>query len=551
MEIVRLDRVSISFLKNPIFENLSWDIFDDRVVGLIGPNGCGKSTLLKLIQGELTTDEGYTNRHKSLRIGYLPQEPALNPALTAWDEVFSAHTLLFEAEQSLVDLEAKLADSLIYENEKRLASTLHQQEVLLEKITLLGGHNYEGRVRTILSDLGFSKTDMKTKTLFLSGGQKKLVGLAKILITQPTLLLLDEPDNHLDLKGKRILEKFIASFKGGVIIVSHDRYLLDIVVDEIAELSQGQLTLFKGNYSEYAVEKDRRLASLQKVYETQQKEKERLEASAKRLLLWGREHDNEKFVKRGKNILKRIEKMDLVDKPVLEQKKMGLTLKGWRGSNKVLSLINLDKSFPTEDEREEKFVFSNSNLIIWHGENVGLIGNNGAGKSVLFRMIREEESSSAGDIILGPSVKIGYYAQEHQTLTPSLTLIETIRNVHHYSENQAVAFLKKFLFSYEQSMSKVSTLSGGERSRLQMALVMLSRANFLLLDEPTNNLDIFSAEVLESALDEFEGTLFVISHDRYFLDRITTKIVAIENCKLREYVGDFSNYLDLTMVKIK
>ncbi len=544
MEIVRLDQVRIAFLKEAVFENLSWDILDDRVVGLIGPNGCGKSTLLKMIHGDLVPDEGYIHRHGDLKIGYLPQEPLLDEEKSVWDEVFSAHEALFEAEEKLSLIEIRLAMPEVYGDEKKLANALHTQEALLEEIAALGGNNFEGRVRTILSDLGFSETEMHLKNEFLSGGQKKLVGLAKILITQPNLLLLDEPDNHLDLRGKAILENFINNFKGGVVLVSHDRYLLDIVVHEIAELSQGSINLFRGNYSEYVAEKEMRLARQQKVFHTQQKEKARLEASAKRLLIWGREHDNEKFIKRGKNILKRIEHMDLVDKPILEPEKMGLQLKGWRGSNKVLQLKALDKVFEASDEQDEKILLMGAELTIWHGERIGLVGENGVGKSVLFRMILEEESVSSGEIVLGPSMAIGFYAQEHETLSPENTLIETIRDAVPYSEEKAVAFLKKFLFTYAQCQSKVNTLSGGERSRLQMALVMLSGANFLLLDEPTNNLDIFAAEVLEDALDAFEGTLLVISHDRYFLDRIAQKIVAIENLSLEEYVGNYSDYVN-------
>lgn len=544
MEIVRIDQVGIAFLKEAIFENLSWDILDDRVVGLIGPNGCGKSTLLKLIHGDLNPDDGHIHRHGDLKIGYLPQEPILNDDVSVWDEVYGAHEALFDAEEKLSMIEMRLALPEVYEDEKKLANALHSQETLLEEISNLGGNNYEGRVRTILCDLGFSEVEMQLKNAFLSGGQKKLVGLAKILITQPNLLLLDEPDNHLDLKGKAILENFINSFKGGVILVSHDRYLLDIVVHEIAELSQGEINLFKGNYSEYVAEKEMRLARQQKVFDTQQKEKARLEASAKRLLIWGREHDNEKFIKRGKNILKRIEHMDLVDKPILEPDRMGLQLKGWRGSNKVLQLKEVDKVFGVSEEQDEKILFMGADLTIWHGDRIGLVGENGVGKSVLFRMIQEEEPVSGGEIVLGPSVAIGFYAQEHETLSAEMTLIETIRDAVPYSEEKAVAFLKKFLFTYAQCQSKVNTLSGGERSRLQMALVMLSGANFLLLDEPTNNLDIIAAEVLEDALDAFEGTLLVISHDRYFLDRIAKKIVAIEDLCLAEYTGNYSDYIN-------
>jgi ATP-binding cassette subfamily F protein 3 len=370
--------------------------------------------------------------------------------------------------------------------------------------------------------------------------------LAKLLILKPDFLLLDEPDNHLDLSGKDFLAELIQTYKGGVIIVSHDRYLLDIVVDEIVELEDGKLNQFPGNYSEYAFEKQTRLIRQQQRYQAQQKEVNRLEQSAKRLLTWGHVHDNKKFIKRGQNILKRIERMDKIDRPILDHKRMGLELSGWRGSTKVLEIRNLDKTFPTSSENDS-IIFSGLETIIWRDERIGLVGQNGSGKSLLFKMILGEDQPSKGNITLGPSVKIGYYAQEHQTLDYDKTLIDTIRHAAPFSESDSVAFLGKFLFDYEQSRGLISNLSGGERSRLQMALLMLSGANFLLLDEPTNNLDIPSAEVLEDVLAEFEGTIFVISHDRYFLDRVIKKIYKIKDWGIKEYLGNFSEYKETVL----
>ncbi|MEZ4662862.1 MAG: ABC-F family ATP-binding cassette domain-containing protein [Caldilineaceae bacterium] len=399
-------------------------------------------------------------------------------------------------------------------------------------------------MRTTLEQLGFAtETELNLPMEALSGGQKKLLGLAKLLITQPDVLLLDEPDNHLDLDGKAFLEQLISKFEGAVVIVSHDRYLLDLVADEIAELEDGRLTLFPGDYSEYAFEKQTRLLRQQQLFQAQSKEITRLEQSAKRLLTWGRVYDNVKFIRRGQNILKRIERIDRIDKPVLERRRMELELGGWRGSNKVLEIANLDKAFPAHDATDhEHIILAGLDLLIWRGERVGLVGPNGAGKSLLFRLILAQEQPSGGEIRIGPSVEIAYYAQEHETLDYSRTLIETVRAAARKSESDAVAFLGKFLFSYEQARGPVSELSGGERSRLQMALMMLTNANFLLLDEPTNNLDIASAEVLEDALEEFEGTVLVISHDRYFLDRTVERVVELEDGALNEYIGGYSDY---------
>jgi ATP-binding cassette subfamily F protein 3 len=444
----------------------------------------------------------------------------------------------------LNECEARLADPAVYGNETRLAQVLEEQARLLEEYTRLGGPSYEGRVRSVLQSVGFSsEADMQLTVATLSGGQKKLLGLAKLLIVQPDMLLLDEPDNHLDLAGKVLLERLISAHQGGVIIISHDRYLLDLVVDEIVEMEDGRLTHYLGDYSEYAFEKRMNQLRQQQLFQAQQKEIDRLEQSANRLLTWGRVYDNNKFIRRGKNILKRLERMEKIEQPTLERRRMALDLAGWRGSNKVLEIADLDKVFPATRDREENLVLAGLNLLIWHGERVGLVGPNGSGKSVLFRLIRGQETPSSGKIAIGPSVEIGYYAQEHETLVYERTLIETVRQVVRFTESDAVAFLGKFLFTYEQARSRVSTLSGGERSRLQMALLMLSKANFLLLDEPTNNLDIASAEVLEDALADFEGTVLVISHDRYFLDRVVNRVVDLVDGQLIEYTGGYSDYL--------
>ncbi len=551
MIAVNLDRVTVTYVSEPVFENLSWEIHDDRCVGLIGPNGCGKSTLLRLIAGELTSDTGFTVRRKGLTIGYLHQEPRLGPGHTVWQETLAASTELARVEAELARVEARLADPAVYGDEKVLTRVLDQQARLLDEYTRLGGPGYEGRVRSTLRSLGFTNTDMDLPVEVLSGGQKKLVGLARLLVIQPDLLLLDEPDNHLDLEGKAFLERFIRGYKGAVIIVSHDRYLLDLVADEIVELEDGRLTHYPGSYSEYAFEKQMRLLRQQQLYQAQQKEVKRLEQAAKRLLTWGKVYDNEKFSRRGRNILKRLEKMERVERPVLERKRMGLALDGWRGSNKVLEIVDLDKVFPADPKgfegkplgsSDEAIILAGLNLLLWRGERVGMVGPNGAGKSLLFRLILGQETASGGEIKIGPSVKVGYYAQEHETLDYERTLIDTVRQAAKLSEEGAVRFLGRFLFDYDQARGLVANLSGGERSRLQMALLMLSDANFLLLDEPTNNLDIPSAEVLEDALADFEGTVFVISHDRYFLDRVVDHIVELDEGSLTEYLGGYSDY---------
>ena len=424
-----------------------------------------------------------------------------------------------------------------------MASVLERQQTLLADYTRLGGSSYEGLVRSTLRQLNFNSDDMQLPVEVLSGGQKKLVAFSRLLINKPDLLVLDEPDNHLDLEGKAFLEQLIRNYEGAVVIVSHDRYLLDLVVDEIAELEDGKLSLYPGNYSEYAFEKGMRLQRQAQVFQAQQKEITRLEQAATRLMLWGKIYDNNKFSRRGKSILNHLEKIERIDRPILERKHMNLALTGWVGSNKVLECKEVDKVFPsTEPGKSEVIILAGVNLLVRHGERVGLVGPNGAGKSLLFRLILGQDEPSDGAIDVGPSVKIGYYAQQHETLVYERTLLDTVRLAGSFSEEKAVAILGKFLFSYRQSQAKIATLSGGERSRLQMALLVLSGANFLLLDEPTNNLDIASTEVLENALDDFEGTVLTISHDRYFLDRVVERIEVLEHGCLSGYRGNYSDY---------
>lgn len=538
-----LDRVSVTYIQQPIFSDLSWEIHDDRCVGLVGPNGAGKSTLLRLLAGELTSDGGFLVRSKGLTVGYLRQEPELQAGRTVLEEALTASARLGEIEEALARVEDRLGDPEVYGDDRLLQRTLEQQARLVEEFTRLGGPGYQGKVKATLRSLGFDDQAFELPVEALSGGQRKLVGLAKLLITQPNLLLLDEPDNHLDLAGKALLEDMIRGYKGAVVIVSHDRYLLDVVVDEIAELEDGRLTRYTGNYSEYAFEKQTRLLRQQQMYQVQQREITRLEQAAQRLLIWGRTHDNEKLIKRGKAILKRVDRIDRIDRPVMERRRMGLELAGWRGSDKVLEISDLDKAFPFADgSAEDNVVLAGLDLLVRRDERVGLVGPNGAGKSVLFRLILGEMTPSGGEIRTGPSVQIGYYAQRHETLDDDKTLIELVRRAAPFSEGDAVSFLGGFLFTYEQARSLVRTLSGGERSRLQMALLMLGGPNFLLLDEPTNNLDIASAEVLENALDQFNGTALIISHDRYFLDRVVDRIVELQDGALIEYPGNFSAY---------
>jgi ATP-binding cassette, subfamily F, member 3 len=538
---IRLSNVSLVLGARAIFKDLSWDIQDNQVIGLIGPNGAGKSSLFKLIAGDLDAEPGgVLMRAKGVTVGYLPQEPDFDPQLTALEIAMSGNPRIRELEGELERIEASLGEPAIYNDPKQLQRALSQQERYLEEYLNLGGEGYPELVRGILRGLGLEDADFEKPAGTLSGGQKKLAGLARLLAARPEVLLLDEPDNHLDLAGKAFLERLINEYPGPVVIISHDRYLLDAVVTHIADLEDGRLSIYQGDYSGYVVDKDIRLARQDELYRVQQREIQRLETVIKRYAIWAKVYDSEKFALRAKSIQGRLDKMEKLDRPTLERKRMGLQLNGWRGSNKVLEIRGLRKTF--SNRTTQNAVLEGLDLLVWHGERVGLIGPNGAGKSVLLRLILGEEEPDRGELILGPSVKTGYYAQEHETLDFNMTPLEAVRYAGAMSESHAVAFLVRYLFTYRQVTQVIGELSGGERSRLQLALLVLSGANFLLLDEPTNNLDIASAEVLENALEDFDGTVLVISHDRYFLDRTVNRLLVLEQGKLSEYLGGYSDY---------
>lgn len=522
-----------------IFRDLSWEVQHDQKIGLIGPNGAGKSSLFKLITGEHAPEKGGTViKARGVTVGYLPQHPEFDPERTAISLALEGNPRVVEIEAELQRVESKLGEPDVYNNPKALERMLDAQHKLLDEFESLGGLNYESRVRELLRGLGLPETDFDKPISALSGGQKKLIGLARLLLANPSVLLLDEPDNHLDMPGKVYLEKLITEYPGAVVIISHDRYLLDACVTHIAEIEDGKITTFSGNYTEYIVDKEERLARQEELFQIQQREIGRLEMALKRYKTWV--IFNDKFATRVHAMEARIARIEKIDRPILERRKMDLELNGWRGSTQVLEFVDVSKSFSAGTQ--DRTILDNLTFMIRHGERVGLIGANGAGKSVLLRLILGKEDPTLGEIKIGPSVKIGYYAQEHETLDFNQTVIDTVRLAGNMSEGRAVSLLTRYLFTYKQGTQRVGSLSGGERSRLQLALLVLSGANFLLLDEPTNNLDIASAEVLENALSDFNGTVLVISHDRYFLDQTVSRIFALENGSIAEHIGGYSDY---------
>jgi ATP-binding cassette subfamily F protein 3 len=524
-----------------IFRDLTYEIQDDQKIGLVGSNGAGKSSLFKLIAGEYTSEPGgVVSRAKGITIGYLPQELEFDPTAIAFQLVLEGNPRYAILEKALAEIEIQMGEPSVYNDNNALIRILELHEKMLVEYNAMGGKSYPQHVCELLRGLGLPDSDFTKPIGVLSGGQNKLIGLARLLLIRPSVLLLDEPENHLDLPGKDYLENLIRDYPGAVVISSHDRYLLDAVVTHITEIEDGRLTTYSGTYTDYYLDKQERLARSEEYFQIQQRSISRMEMALKRYRQWVLISD--KFASRIQSMESRLDKIARLERPILERRKMGLEFNGWRGSNKVLEIMNVHKSYTCP-------VLTGVSLLIRHGERVGLIGPNGSGKSVLLRLILGSEVPDEGFIFIGPNITIGYYAQEHETLDLDSTLMDVIRRTKNMSESSAVAFLLRYLFSYEQTTKLIRSLSGGERSRLQLALLVLSGANFLLLDEPTNNLDIASAEVLENALVDFVGTVLVISHDRYFLDRCIDRVLVLEAGKVKECQGKYSDYTEKKKIR--
>jgi ATP-binding cassette subfamily F protein 3 len=539
MLFVNFAKVSKDYGGNPVFDEIDLEILEGERIGLVGENGSGKSTLLKLIAGLDTPTEGAVSRKKGLTVGYLPQEadPALSDK-TIFEAAAAMPLELAEWSARLHALEAQMGDPETVADARRLAKALAAYGEAQERFEALGGYTFEHNVETVLHGLGFRPEQYGQKVGSLSGGEKKLAHLARILLQAPDLLLLDEPDNHLDLTAKAWLEEYIRGYRGSVLVISHDRYLLDRVVTKIFEMEDGQLGVYHGNYSTYVIERHERLLKRHQTYTLQQEEIRRLEAAKRRLKGWAK--INSKIAARAASMEKRLERarQEALDRPVLQRERIRVNLDPNRSSRKVLEARGLSKGL------NGRVLFRSFDLVVQYGERVGVVGPNGSGKTTLLRALMQLIPPDSGTIELGPSVVMGYYAQEQETLPLDETPLDFIRGLKPMTEEVAVKFLRRLLFFYQDVRTPIRDLSGGEKSRLQIARLMLTDANFLLLDEPTNNLDIASCEVLEAALDEFEGTILAVSHDRYFLDKITAKtLVLLPGGEIEAYPGNFSEYM--------
>ncbi len=540
MLLVNFSKISKDFGGNPIFQDVDLELLDGERIGLVGENGSGKSTLFKLITGQEEPTKGVIARKRNLTIGYLTQEveeAMLHQTVLAAVSAISPE--LTPLERRLRELEVQMSEPEFAADEDVMERVLAEYSHAQERFDALGGYSAGHQAEAVLSGLGFALDEFSLEVGVFSGGEKKLINLARILIQMPDLLLLDEPDNHLDMHAKAWLEGYIQSYPGTVLIISHDRHLLDRTVKKIFQLEDGGISMYAGNYTYYVAERERRLLKQQEQYAVQQEEIKRLEQSMHQLKEWAK--FNSKFAGRAEYMAKRVEKakQEGVDKPILERDRIKVNLDAERSGKKVLEIKGLSKAI------DGYTLFEPFDLTILYGERVGIVGANGSGKTTLLKTMLGLLPATTGSAKIGASVVVGYYAQEQETLPFQSTPIDFVRRLKNMTEPQAISFLRGLLFSFADIHTPIGQLSGGEKSRLQLARLKLTDANFLLLDEPTNNLDIASTEVLEAGLDDFEGTILTISHDRYFLDKIVDTIVEIgSDKKVRVYPGNFSYYYE-------
>ena len=521
-----------SFGEKVILQNASFHIEEREKAALIGNNGAGKTTLLRIIMNELPADEGQTVLMKDKKIGYLAQYQDIQGHRTIYEELLTTKQYIIDMETRMRSIEAEMnqAEGEILE---RLMNTYTR---LTHEFELENGYAYKSELTGVLKGLGFTEEDFDKQVATLSGGQKTRVALGKLLISRPDILLLDEPTNHLDMESISWLETYLLNYPGAVFIVSHDRYFLDKVVTKVIEIEAGQVQMFSGNYSAYAVKKAQLRDAQYKAWLNQQRDIKHQEAVITKLKSFNRE----KSIRRAESREKMLNKIQRIDKPMEIQNQMRLTLEPRIVSgNDVLTVENLSKSFPGQE------LFHDISFQIKRGERVALIGNNGTGKTTMLKILNDLLPADEGSFSLGAKVQIGYYDQEHHVLHQEKTIFQEIADTYPtLTETEIRNMLAAFLFTGDDVFKEISSLSGGERGRVSLAKLMLSEANFLILDEPTNHLDIASKEILEEALNSYTGTVFYVSHDRYFINQTATRILELTNLAVVNYIGDYDYYLD-------
>lgn len=536
MIILSCKNLSKSYGIDNILHNISFNIKDGEKVGLIGPNGSGKSTLLKILANELDYDAGEIFVEKNKKIGYLPQHYSIESSKTIYNEMLCVFKNLMDLEKKISELEEKMNEPYDASNAEYHDKIIKNYTTAVETYTLRGGYTYRGEINRVLTGLGFEESDFHTPVNILSGGQKTRLALCKLLLVNPDILLLDEPTNHLDLDAIEWLEEYLKNHKGTLLIISHDRYFLDSVTNKTMEICNNQFKSFDGNYTKFMEFKKKDYEAQLKAYSTQQAEIKRQEEIIERY----RSFNREKSIRAAESRQKALDKIDKIDKPIMYSNSAKIKFKASiKSGNDVLHIEDLAKSF------DDVKLFNNINLDIKRGDKSALIGENGRGKTTLFKIIMDKISADKGKKVLGRNVFIGYYDQEQSDLDPNKTIIDEVWDAFpNMTTTEVRNALAAFLFTGDDVFKEISKLSGGEKCRINLLKLMLSKANFLLLDEPTNHLDIVSREALEDAILNYDGTVLVISHDRYFLNKVIDKIYELKEDEIKEYLGNYSYYIE-------
>ncbi len=535
MSVLSCKDLEKTYIIDTILEDINFNLeYGDRV-GLIGLNGSGKSTLFNILAGDLEKDKGHIFIQKDVKIGYLKQHIKIDSEKTIFEDCLEVFKDLIKMEKNLRVLEEKIAANSEDEDSSILEKNMESYGNLSEKFIALNGYGYKSDIRGVLIGLGFTEEDFDKEVKLLSGGQKSRLSLAKLLLENPDLLLLDEPTNHLDIEAINWLEKFLKDYRGATLIISHDRFFLDNVVNRIFLLENKTITIYNSNYTKFMDRRKKDLEILKSQYENQQKELKRQEEIVGRFMNYG----GARYIKQAQSRQKLIDKIKHLDKPVTDSKTRIKFEPKVKSGRDVLLVDGLEKSF------DDFKLLENIDLQVYRGERVGLIGANGIGKTTLFKMILGQVEKDSGQIKIGHKVNFGYFDQEMEKLHSQKTIIDEVwdRNpkLDYYDIRK---ILSQFLFVGDDIFKEVNDLSGGEKARLSLLDLMLSNANFLLMDEPTNHLDIDSKEILEDALLDYSGTLFVISHDRYFLNRVCDKILELTADGVNEYLGNYNYYLE-------
>lgn len=530
--ILQCSHISKSFATDVVLDDVSFHINDNEKAAIVGVNGSGKSTLLKMIIGKESYDSGDIIIKKDATVGYLAQNQEFESGESIIEEMQTAKPEVKILERKMHELSEKMNNT----SGDELDSLIRQYDNARHRFEQLNGYSYESEINGVLKGLGFEDNDFSKPISKLSGGQKTRVALAKMLLQAPDLIILDEPTNHLDMNSIHWLEGYLAGYKGAVLIVAHDRYFLDKIVTKVVELRQTHSTVFSGNYSDYSVKRQALLDTLMKQYMNQQAEIKHQEEVITKL----RSFNREKSIKRAESRQKMLDKIDRIEKPIEENTQMHLLFTPKiQSGNDVLTVKNLSKSFGSHS------LFSDIAFEVKRGEKVAIIGDNGTGKTTILKMINKMLAPDTGSITLGTNVQIAYYDQEHQVLHMEKTLFEEIQDTYPTMTNTQIRnMLAAFLFTDDDVFKKIKNLSGGERGRVSLAKLMLSDANFLILDEPTNHLDIDSKEILENAVNNFEGTVLYVSHDRFFINKTATRILDLTQHQIVNYVGNYDYYLE-------